>query len=193
MRCFIQELLVPILCLWTELSQPGLWRYVQRMASERRGATYNSFGNGSAMRVSPVGFACREMEEVMDVAQKTAEPTHNHPEGIKGAQAVAVGIFLARQGKSKEEIRTFIEDTFSYDLHRTVEEIRPGYQFDVTCQGSVPESIVAFSDSHDVESAIRLAVSLGGDARYHGCYCRCIGSSLLKKFHLTLFTGPARS
>jgi ADP-ribosyl-[dinitrogen reductase] hydrolase len=125
---------------------------------------YHSFGNGSAMRVSPVGFACKEMEEVLDMARKTAEPTHNHPEGVKGAQAVAAGIFLARHNRSKEEIRTYIEDTFGYNLHRSVEEIRPGYQFDVSCQGSVPESIIAFLDSHDLESAIRLAVSLGGDA-----------------------------
>jgi ADP-ribosylglycohydrolase len=125
---------------------------------------YNSYGNGSAMRVSPVGFAGRHLEEVMDLARQTAEPTHNHPEGIRGAQAVATGIFLARQGKDKEQIRTVLEEKFGYDLRRKADEIRPVYQFDLTCQGSVPESIIAFLDSHDLESAIRLAVSMGGDA-----------------------------
>jgi ADP-ribosylglycohydrolase len=145
---------------------------------------YNSFGNGSAMRVSPVGFACKEIEEVLDLAQKSAEPTHNHPEGIKGAQAVAVSIFLARQGKNKEQIRTDIEDTFGYNLHRTVTEIRPNYQFDVTCQGSVPESIIAFLDSQDVESAIRLAVSLGGDADTMAAIAGALAQAYYKKIPL---------
>lgn len=125
---------------------------------------YNSYGNGAAMRVSPVGFAGRSLEQVLELARQSAEPTHNHPEGIKGAQAVAAGIFLGRQGKGKEAIRTTLEELFGYDLRRKADEIRPAYRFDVTCQGSVPESIIAFLDSHDVESAIRLAVSMGGDA-----------------------------
>ena len=125
---------------------------------------YNSFGNGSAMRVSPVGWAFNTLEETLEVAPKSAEVTHNHPEGIKGAQATAACIFLARTGKSKQEIKEYIEKTFGYNLSRTCDEIRPDYHFDVTCQGSVPESIIAFLDSTDYESAIRLAVSLGGDA-----------------------------
>ncbi len=125
---------------------------------------YNSFGNGSAMRVSPVGWAFDTLKKTLEAAKQSAEITHNHPEGIKGAQATAACIFLARTGKSKQEIKEYIEHTFGYNLNRTCDEIRPTYQFDVTCQGSVPESIIAFLDSTDFESAIRLAVSLGGDA-----------------------------
>ena len=125
---------------------------------------YNSWGNGSAMRVSPVGWAFDSLEETLEAAKQSAEVTHNHPEGIKGAQATAACIFLARTGKSKEEIRNYVEQTFGYDLHRTCDEIRPNYQFEVSCQKSVPESIIAFLESSDYESAIRLAVSMGGDA-----------------------------
>ncbi len=125
---------------------------------------YNSFGNGSAMRVSPVGWAFDTLEETLEAAKQSAEITHNHPEGIKGAQATAACIFLARTGKSKQEIKEYIEQTFGYNLNRTCDEIRPDYHFDVTCQGSVPESIIAFLESTNFESAIRLAVSLGGDA-----------------------------
>lgn len=125
---------------------------------------YNSFGNGSAMRVSPVGWAFKTLEETLEAARRSAEVTHNHPEGIKGAQATAACIYLARTGKSKQEIKAYVETAFGYDLNRTCNEIRPAYSFDVTCQGSVPESIIAFLESTDFENAIRLAVSLGGDA-----------------------------
>ncbi|MEY8687925.1 DUF1810 family protein [Bacteroides sp. AN502(2024)] len=125
---------------------------------------YNSFGNGSAMRVSPVGWAFDTLEETLQKAKESAEITHNHPEGIKGAQATAACIFLAQTGKSKEEIKNYIEMSFGYNLSRTCDEIRPTYQFDATCQGSVPESIIAFLESTDFENAVRLAVSLGGDA-----------------------------
>ena len=125
---------------------------------------YNSWGNGSAMRVSPVGWAFDTLEETLEAARQSAEITHNHPEGIKGAQATAACIFLARTGKSKQEIKEYIEDYFGYDLSRTCDEIRPTYQFNESCQGTVPESIIAFLESTDYESAIRLAVSLGGDA-----------------------------
>ena len=125
---------------------------------------YNSFGNGSAMRVSPVGWAFDTLEDTLDAARQSAEVTHDHPEGIKGAQAVAACIYLARNGKDKREIKEYTEKTFGYDLNRSCDEIRPSYRFDVTCQGSVPESIIAFLESTDFESAVRLAVSLGGDA-----------------------------
>lgn len=125
---------------------------------------YNSFGNGSAMRVSPVGWAFDTLEETLEAAKRSAEITHNHPEGIKGAQATAACIYLARTGKTKQEIKEYIEQTFGYNLNRTCDEIRPDYHFDVTCQGSVPESIIAFLESTDFENAVRLAVSLGGDA-----------------------------
>jgi ADP-ribosylglycohydrolase len=124
---------------------------------------YNSFGNGSAMRVSPIGYAFEHLYEVLAEAKVSAEATHNHPEGIKGAQAIAAAIFMARQGSSKSDIRDYIEQTFGYDLQRKISQIRPTYQFDATCQGTVPEAIIAFLDSRDFETAIRLAVSLSGD------------------------------
>ena len=125
---------------------------------------YGSWGNGSAMRVSPVGWAFTTLEETLEAAKQSAEITHNHPEGIKGAQATAACIYLARTGKSKEYIKEYVEATFGYNLSRTCDEIRPVYQFDGSCQGTVPESIIAFLESTDYESAIRLTISLGGDA-----------------------------
>jgi len=125
---------------------------------------YNSWGNGSAMRVSPIGWYCDNIDDVLAEAKKSAEVTHNHPEGIKGAQAAASAVYLARTGKSKNKIKQFIIDNFGYDLNRTIDEIRPEYQFNESCQGTVPEAIIAFLDSTDYENAIRLAVSLGGDS-----------------------------
>ena len=130
---------------------------------------YNSYGNGSAMRVIPVGWAFETLEETMQVAKISAEITHNHIEGIKGAQATAAAIFLARNGKSKEEIKSFIEQTFDYNLNRTCDEIRPHYTFNETCQRTVPEAIIAFLESSGFENAIRLAVSLGGDSDTLAC------------------------
>lgn len=124
---------------------------------------YASWGNGSAMRVSPVGWLYNDLESVLAQAKASAMPTHGHPEGVKGAQAIAAAIFLARQGGGKEDIRQYITETFGYNLRRTVEEIRPDYRFDVSCAGSVPEAIIAFLDSRDLLDSIRLAVSLGGD------------------------------
>lgn len=125
---------------------------------------YNSWGNGSAMRVSPVGMAFASFDTVLKEAQKCAEVTHNHPEGIKGAKATAAAVYLAKSGKSKSEIRKFIEDSFNYNLNRTLDEIRPGYSFHVSCQESVPEAMIAFLESDSVEDAIRKAISLGGDS-----------------------------
>jgi ADP-ribosylglycohydrolase len=130
---------------------------------------YQSWGNGSAMRVSPVGFAFGTVEDVLEEAKKSAEVTHNHPEGIKGAQATALAVFLAQRGRSKGKIRDEIGRRFGYDLRRTLADIRPGYCFDVSCQGSVPESIVAFLESEGVEDAIRKAISLGGDSDTMAC------------------------
>lgn len=135
---------------------------------------YNSWGNGSAMRVSPVAYAKDSLEEVLALARQSASVTHNHPDGIAGAQATAGSIFLARTGKSKSEIRTFVESKFNYDLSRSIEEIRPNYSFDVSCAGSVPESIIAFLQSDSFESAVRLAVSLGGDADTMACIAGAI-------------------
>lgn len=130
---------------------------------------YNSFGNGSGMRVSPAGFYAHSLDEALDLAKKSAEVTHNHPEGIKGAQAIASAIYLARTGKDKDEIRNYIEQMFGYDLHRNCDDIRPNYIFNETCQCSCPEAIIAFLDSENYESAIRLAVSLGGDSDTIAC------------------------
>jgi ADP-ribosylglycohydrolase len=138
---------------------------------------YNSFGNGSAMRVSPVGWAFDTLEETLEAAKQSAEITHNHPEGIKGAQATAACIFMARTGKSKQEIKEYVETKFGYDLSRTCNEIRPTYQFNESCQGTVPESIIAFLESTDFESAIRLTVSLGGDADTMGAITGAIAEA----------------
>lgn len=135
----------------------------------RCSVAYNSWGNGSAMRVSPIGWAFDKLDKTLEEARKSAEVTHNHPEGVKGAQVVAGAIFLGRQGNSKEEIRLWIEDFAGYKLQRKIDDIRPGYRFDVSCQHSVPEAISCFLESTDVESAIRLAVSLGGDADTQAC------------------------
>ncbi len=130
---------------------------------------YNSWGNGAAMRVSPVGFACTTPEEVLREAKATAVITHNHPEGIKGAQATALAVFLARKGRSKQEIKEEIEHAFGYDLSRRLDHIRPGCRFDVSCQGTVPEAIIAFLESESWEDAIRNAISLGGDSDTLAC------------------------
>lgn len=125
---------------------------------------YNSWGNGSAMRVSPVGWLLDDEETVRSEARRSAEVTHNHPEGIKGAQAVALAIFWARQDLSREELRQRIESHFAYDLQRSLDDIRPDYEFDVSCQGSVPEAIIAFLESEDFEDSLRNAISIGGDS-----------------------------
>jgi ADP-ribosylglycohydrolase len=143
-------------------------RFIQWMNSDEM-EPYNSWGNGSAMRVSPIGFACQELSEVMLAAKQTAEVTHNHPEGIKGAQATAIAIFMARSGQSKEQIKTAIAESFGYDLTPTLDEIRPNYKFDVSCQGTVPQAITAFLESTDFEDAIRNAISLGGDSDTLAC------------------------
>ena len=124
---------------------------------------YNSWGNGSAMRVSAVGFAFDDLKSVVAESKRSAEVTHNHPEGIKGAQATAVAILMARKGQSKEKIKAVLSKSFGYDLDRTVDEIRPVYIFNESCQETVPEAIIAFLESTDFEDAIRNAVSLGGD------------------------------
>ena len=130
---------------------------------------YNSWGNGSAMRVCPVGFAFATDDEVLAQAKATAEITHNHPEGIKGAQATALAVFLARTGSDKDSIRARIIDQFEYDLDRTMEDIRPTYYFDISCQGTVPAALVAFLDSESYEDAVRNAISLGGDSDTLAC------------------------
>lgn len=138
---------------------------------------YNSFGNGSAMRVSPVGWAFDTLEETLAEARRSALPTHDHPEGIKGAESVAAAIFMARKGAGKKEILQYIQKTFDYDLSRSVEEIRLTYHFDETCQGSVPQAIRCFLEGKSYEETVRLAVSLGGDADTQACIAGSIAEA----------------
>lgn len=125
---------------------------------------YGSWANGSAMRVSPVAWVADSLKEAQKLAKMSANVTHNHPEGIKGALATCDAIFLARTGSSKEEIKQHIENNYNYDLSRKLDDIRPDYDFDVSCKGSVPESIICFLEASDFEDTVRNAVSLGGDA-----------------------------
>ena len=143
-------------------------------AGHKRRQPYNSWGNGSAMRVSPVAYAVESLPEALELAKQSAEVTHNHPEGIRGAQAAAAAVFLARQGREKHEIKDHIEQTFGYGLSASVDDIRATYIPDLSCQGSVPQSIVCFLGSEDFESAIRNAVSLGGDADTMACIAGAI-------------------
>lgn len=138
---------------------------------------YGSYGNGSAMRVSPVGWMYDSIERTLQVAKLTAEVTHNHPEGIKGAQAVAAAIFFARHKVDKKDLKSYIEQTFDYDLSRTLDEIRPGYTFDVSCQGSVPEAIIAFLESNGYVDAVKKAVSIGGDSDTIACITGAIAEA----------------
>jgi ADP-ribosylglycohydrolase len=130
---------------------------------------YNSWGNGAAMRISPVGFAYDDLDTVLQKAEAFTALTHNHPEGIKGGQATAAAIYLARTGKSMDEIRAYVENQFNYDLSKHIDEIRPTYQFNESSQDTVPQAIRAFLDSTDFEDAIRNAISLGGDSDTLAC------------------------
>ena len=166
------QLLTDTMRRWAEKYPCPMGGYGGRFSSWLSSSSpkpYNSWGNGSAMRVSGVGYAADTLEEALRLAEISAAVTHNHPEGIKGAQATAAAVFMARTGSSNEEIRSYIEQTFLYNLHRSCNSIRPTYHFDESCQGTVPEAIVAFLDSHDFESAMRLAVSLGGDSDTLAC------------------------
>ena len=170
----------------------GFYRWLfQPDALKRYGATpyesktgrhpYGSWGNGSAMRVSPVGWFFDTLEETERVAAISAAITHNHPEGIKGAQATAASVFLARSGKTKEEIRSYIEDAYGYDLHKSWEYWHPIYGWEDSCQGTVPQAIIAFLDSSDFEDAIRKAVSLGGDSDTLACITGGIAEAFYKE------------
>jgi ADP-ribosylglycohydrolase len=145
-----------------------------RWAMSDSARPYNSWGNGSAMRVSPIAYAHGSPELVLHHAARSAAVTHNHPEGIRGAQATALAVFLARQGAAKEEIRREVESRFGYNLSRTIAEIRPHYRFEVACQDSVPEALIAFLEAADFEDAVRTAVSLGGDSDTQACIAGAI-------------------
>ena len=151
----------------------------RRWARSPQPKPYGSYGNGSAMRVSPVAWFYEDLDRVLKEARHSAEITHNHPEGIKGAQAVAVSVFMARTGSSKTEIKCYVEESFKYDLSSTIDDIRKDYGFEVSCQESVPQAIVAFLESTDFEDAVRNAVSLGGDSDTQAC----IAGSIAEGFY----------
>ena len=160
----VRKALVDSMQRWgTRYPNAGYGGMFYRWLHSKNPQPYGSYGNGSAMRASSAGWLFDSFDETWRKAKLTAEVTHNHPEGIIGAECVATVIWLARHGKSKEEIRAFVTDTFGYDLSRTCDEIRPGYRFDVSCQGTVPEAVTAFLEGTDFEDVIRTAVSLGGD------------------------------
>ena len=147
----------------------GYGMHFMKWATERSREPYNSWGNGSAMRVAPVAYAFDRLSDVLAEATRSAEVTHNHPEGVKGAQATAAAVFLARQGESKPAIKRAIETMFGYDLSPTLAQIRPTYEYDISCQGTVPPALLAFFESVDFEDAVRKAISLGGDADTLAC------------------------
>ncbi|MBX9623935.1 MAG: ADP-ribosylglycohydrolase family protein [Gemmataceae bacterium] len=146
-------------------------------ASQRRREPYGSWGNGSAMRVAPVAWAFGTLAEVVREAGRTAAVTHDHPEGVRGAEAVAAAVFLARTGHPKDGIRGHVETAFGYDLSARLDDLRPAYRFDVSCQGSVPQSLIAFLESDGYEDAVRNAVSLGGDADTMACIAGAVAEA----------------
>ena len=185
-RCtFTDDSVLTIAVAWAILSgspyRDAVWKIGRRFPHAGYGGSffrwlmsdnprpYNSWGNGAAMRVSPVGFAFDTIEEVLEQARLSAVISHNHPEGIRGAQAAALAVFLARKGHNKEQIREQIGRRFGYDLQRSVQQIRPTYGFRISCQETVPQAIVAFLDSLSYEDALRNAISLGGDSDTLAC------------------------
>lgn len=159
----------------------GYGRMFEQWLSDNDLKPYNSYGNGSAMRVSPIDFAFETLEEVLKEAKRSAIVTHNHREGIKGAQAVASAVFLARKGSSKKEIKDFIEMKFKYNLSQRLDDIRPNYKFDSSCQGSVPQAIIAFLESESFEDSIRKAISIGGDSDTIACIAGGIAQAYYKE------------
>lgn len=157
----------------------GYGRMFHEWAHKKNAPAYNSFGNGSAMRVSPVAWAYDDLETVLSEAKKSAEVTHNHPEGIKGAQATAASIYLARKGKSKSEIKKFVEENFNYLLDYDLEDLRENYNFNETCQQTVPQAIFTFLISDDFEDSIRKAIYIGGDSDT----LACINGSIAEAFY----------
>jgi len=151
-----------------------LWIYFPR-------GPYNSAGNGSAMRVSAIGYFYATLEETLYEAERSAAVSHNHPDGIKGAKAIAATIFLLRNGAGKADVKSYITETFGYNLNQTLQEIRPCYTFDATCNGTVPQAFIAFLESCDYEDAVRLAVSLGGDTDTLACMAGALAEAYYKK------------
>lgn len=157
--------------------QAGYGGAFKQWASSGDSEPYDSWGNGSAMRVSPVAYASDTLGEVLAEAKRSAECTHNHPEGIRGAQATAAAVFLARTGVGKEGIKAYVSDHFGYCLDQRLDDIRLTYTFDVSCQGSVPQSLIAFLEADGFEDAIRNAISLGGDADTMACIAGAVAEA----------------
>jgi ADP-ribosylglycohydrolase len=151
----------------------------KRWASAADSGPYGSWGNGSAMRVSPVGWAFDTLEQVLEQAERFSSYTHDHPEGIQGAQAVAAAVFLARGGTPAPEIARYLTGHFGYDLSRSCDELRPDYRYDVSCRGTVPQAVRAFLEGRNFEEGVRLAVSLGGDSDT----LACITGSIAQAYH----------
>lgn len=151
-------------------------RFIQWLLYEDDPKPYNSYGNGSAMRTSACALIAKSLDEALDLAEVCASVSHNHPEGIKGAKATTACIYLAKEGKSKEDIKKYVEDNF-YKLNFTLDEIRPTYKFDVSCQGSVPQAIECFLESTSFEDAIRNCISIGGDCDTTGAICGAIAGA----------------
>ena len=173
-----KEVLIDELKYWgRKYPNSGYGRMFMNWVHQDNPEPYESWANGSAMRVSPCAWVGNSLDEVRELAYTSAVVTHNHPEGIKGALATADAIYLARTGSGKDEIRSHVESEYGYDLSRTVDEIRPTYTFDVSCAGSVPESIICFLEADDFEDTIRNAVSLGGDADTQAAIAGSIASA----------------
>ncbi len=178
----------------------GYGQMFNQWLSSKELKPYNSYGNGSAMRASPVGFAFNSLEDVLKEAKRSAVVTHNHREGVKGAQAVASTVFLARTGSSKKEIKEYAERKFKYNLSQTLDDIRPNYKFDSSCKGSVPQAIIAFLEAESFEDTIRKAISIGGDSDTIACiaggiaqaYYREIPGFIVDKVRLILDSGLKR-
>lgn len=169
-----------------------------RWLREKEPKPYNSFRNGSAMRASAAGWLYQTLEETLHGAKLTAEVTHNHPEGVKGAQAVAAAVFLARAGADKDQIINYIANRFQYNLFRTLDQIRENYSFDESCQGTVPEALIAFYEGENFEAVIRKAVSLGGDSDTVACIAGAVAEAYygmpgaLKEETLSRLDAPMR-
>jgi len=157
----------------------GYGNMFHNWARSKNPQPYNSWGNGSAMRVSPVGWAYNDLETVLQKAKESAEVTHNHPEGIKGAQATAASIFLARTNNSKDEIKEFVEKNFKYNLDLDLEDLRKKYRFNESCQDTVPQAIYTFLISESFEDSIRKAIYIGGDSDT----LACINGSIAEAFY----------
>ena len=177
---FVKERLVDCMKSWGK-RYPGAGyggRFYHWLFSDDR-EPYGSYGNGSAMRVAAAGWLMDNLEDTRKVARWTAEVTHNHPEGVKGAESTAAAIYMARTGSTKEEIKSYIVSEFGYDLSRTIDEIRPGYHHVESCQETVPEAITAFLEGEDFEDVIRTAVSLSGDCDT----LTCIAGSMAEAYY----------